>query len=466
MPVDSRHPLYETNLEAWRRCRDAYDGEDAVKLRGKLYLPKPGGQDDEEYAGYTSRALYYEAVGRTVDGFVGAIARKDPEITLPAKLAALMEDATADGLSLPELIKRVCAEAMLIGRGAILVDFHEEQNRPYLALYTAENVINWRKDRVVLTETVYEPDPEDDFKLVAIEQCRELALDNGRYVARLWRKARGERGELEWTVYQTLNPSNRGKPLNEIPLYWITPLGRTDTIVKPPLLGLVNVSLSHYRSSADLEHGRHFSGLPTFYVTGYVKRPEDEPILIGSTAAVLLDDPQAKVGYADFNGSGLGSLEKALEDKEHMMAVLGAAVFADGKKGVEAAETARIRTSGETSLLMGVVQAAEACLTAALTAAAAWAGAPGKVEVTLNREFVDITLEPQTLSALVAAYQAGALSLEQFLYNMQAGEMLAPDTDITEEAAALTAAAEKKAKDALEGQVVLKQTAPPAKPTK
>ncbi len=466
MPVNSTHPLYDATLDAWRRCRDCYDGEDSVKLRGKHYLPKPGGQDAEEYAGYTMRALFYEATGRTVDGFVGAIARKDPEITLPAKLEPLMEDATTDGLSLPELIKRVCAEAMLIGRGAILVDFHDEQQRPYLALYTAENVINWRKDCVVLTETVYEPDPDDDFKLLAIEQCRELRLEDGVYIARLWRRAKNERGELEWTVYKTLNPNNKGKALTEIPLYWITPLGRTDSIVKPPLLGLVNVNLSHYRTSADIEHGRHFSGMPTLYITGYSKRPDDEPVLIGSTAAVLLDDAAAKVGYADFNGSGLGSLENALAEKEHQMAVLGAAVFADGKKGVEAAETARIRTSGETSLLMGVVQAAEACLTAALTAAADWAGAPGKIEVTLNREFVDISMEPTTVAALVAAYQAGAITIEQFLWNLQAAEMLAPDTDLDEEAAKITSAAEKKAKDSADQAMALKVAAPPKGPNK
>lgn len=465
MPVTSTHPLYDANVVFWQRCRDAYEGEDAIKERGKAYLPRLGGQDDYEYGGYRTRAMFYEATGRTVDGFVGAIARKDPEITLPAKLEPLMEDATTDGLSLPELIKRVCAEAMLIGRGAILVDFHDEQQRPYLALYTAENVINWRKDRVVLTETVYEPDPEDDFKLNAIEQCRELRLDNGVYIARLWRRAKNERGDLEWTIYKVLNPNNRGKPLKEIPLYWITPLGRTDTIVKPPLLGLVNVNLSHYRTSADLEHGRHFSGLPTLYVTGM--DPETAPqVHVGSTSALIIPEVAAKVGYAEFNGQGLGSLENALTEKEHMMAVLGAAVFADGKKGVEAAETARIRTSGETSLLMGVVQAAEACLTAALTAAAEWAGAPAKIEVHLNREFQDITLDPATLTGLVAAYQAGAITIEQLLYNLQAAEMLAPDTDLEEEAAKITAAAEKKAKDAADQAMALKVAAPPKGPNK
>lgn len=448
MPIDSKHPLYDANIGIWKRCRTVYDGEDAVKEAGKAYLPRPGGLDDAEYAAYTQRALFYEAVGRTIAGFVGAIARKDPTIVASDKLEPIIADITADGLTLAELIKQLACEAILQARLGILVDYDEKQKRPYLTIYKTENITNWTDDMVVLSETVYEPDAEDQFKLKAVEQYRQLWLNEGVYTVTVWRKSVSPQSAAvtQWVVHSEVVPRRSGKSFDAIPFYWLAPSGRTPRIEKPPLLGLVNVSLSHYRNSADLEHGRHFTGLPTLYICGYTGETE---IKVGSTSAILLPDHNAKVAYAEFNGAGLSSLETALATKEAMMAVLGASVFVAEKKGVEAADTARIRTSGETNLLSGVVTAIEEAVRQALTCAAEWMGISEKVEVTLNRDFVDIKLDGPTLTGLVQAYQAGALTIEQFLYNLKQGEMLAPDTDIDEEAAEVAVAQQARAEAAL-----------------
>lgn len=459
MPVSSKHPLYEAHAAHWQRCRDCYRGEDAVKARGVGYLPKPGGLTNDQYDAYKVRALFYEALGRTIDGFVGSISRKDATIEAPASMEPFILDATADGMSLAELIKAMCNETILQGRGGVLVDYDEVLARPYLAIYKAENITNWDRDTVILNETVYENDPEDKFKKLAIEQYRELSIVEGVYTVTLWRKPKGARPiEDEWVIHGTpITPKFRGTGFNEIPFFWLTPLGNTTRIDSPPLLGLVNVCLSHYRTSADLEHGRHFSGLPTLVVTG--SSEGDSPIQVGSLAAIVLSDSAAQVYYAEVKGD-FTSLENALRDKQDMMATLGAAVFHDTPKGVEAAETARIRTSGETSLLVGVTTAVETTLQAALECAAKWMGAAGKIEVTLNRDYVDTKLDGPTLTALVLGYQAGAISLPQFLYNLQQGELLQPDTDIEEEVA-LTEAANKKREEATAALAV--KTKAPAK---
>src|SRR5262245_56056551 len=102
MPVDSTHPAYAANIAKWNRCRVAYEGEDAVKAAGATYLPMLSGQSSQEYEAYRNRALFYEAVGRTIDGFCGAIARKEPVVKAPDKLKPVLEDMTADGLGLME----------------------------------------------------------------------------------------------------------------------------------------------------------------------------------------------------------------------------------------------------------------------------------------------------------------------------------------------------------------------------
>ena len=118
-----------------------------------------------------------------------------------------------------------------------------------------------------------------------------------------------------------------------------------------PLLDLANVCLSHYRSSADLEHGRHFTALPQVRTSQeLIQMNTTKAFMSGQGTAWVIPNEQAKVGFLEFSGQGLGSLERALEQKKKMMAVLGARLL-EGPKGVEAAETARIRQNTETSIL-------------------------------------------------------------------------------------------------------------------
>jgi hypothetical protein len=438
MPIESTHPLYDENIENWTACRDAYAGDSAVKAKGQTYLPRiDPNQSGEAYAAYKRRALYYEAVGRTVDGFVGAISRKPHIIELPAALNAFKNDAAGNGIGLGEFVKALAGESLLTGRGGVLVDYDDTKQRPFLSLYSAESITNWSANSVVLLETVYEADAADPYKQVEIKQYRELAMHEGVYTVTLWRQAPASSAGASWLVYDVIEPKRRGVALDRLPWFWLSPVGASASIAKPPLLGLVNTALSHYRTSADLEHGRHFTALPTLWVAGITG---DEPIQVGGGAVIKLADPAARVGYAEFTGQGLGSLENALATKEHMMAVLGAAVFGGGRKGVEAAETARIRTAGENSLLMGIVSSVEETLTAALKFAAEWSGAMGDIVVKLNRDFIDQRLDGQTLTGMVQAFQCGALSLETFLFNLQQAEMLEPNTQIDEEAAKLRAA--------------------------
>jgi Domain of unknown function (DUF4055) len=443
MPITSVHPAYKANLARWKRCRDTYEGEDAVKAAKQEYLPKLSSMTGDEYNAYVLRALFYEAVGRSIEGFVGAIVRKPPEIKLPGKMDVFEKDTTASGIGLTEFIKKLCCEDLLAGRLGILVDFDDKANRPYLAVYTAESITNWGDGFIVLQELAFTPDPTDKFALKQIEQYRELFLDGGVYKVRIWRKKEKVATDTseDWIVFEEVTPAKLGVALAEIPFFWLSPYGQSDKIEKPPLLGLVNVALSHYRTSADLEHGRHFAGLPTLWVSGV--KETTEPIRIGAMGAILLGDPAARVGYAEFTGQGLGSLENALESKENMMAVLGGMVFGPQKKGVEAADTARIRTSGETSLLMGVVNSVEETLEAALRKAAEWQnvklGSDDAIDIAINRDFIDTNLDPQTLNALLKSYLSGACSIDTFIFNLRQAQMLPPETSIEQEKALIKA---------------------------
>lgn len=447
MPIDSKHPVYEAHQTIWKRCRDTYRGEDAVKAAGQTYLPLADPQQTAaEYQSYKQRASFFEAVGRTVDGYVGAVAREKHILRVPSAIEVFLEDATADGVSLNEFIKILCREAVLMARGGVLVDFDADKDRPYFQFYEAEQIINWGPDFVVLAETVYEAKPDDEFAQEKIAQIRRVFMTPQGCAAQIWRKSNAvvSAGGKEWTLYATPAITQRGRPLDRLPFFWLSAIGSTPQYVRPPLLGLVNTALSHYRTSADLEHGRHFAGMPTLYVTGI---DTTDPIRVGAATAITLSDPHAKVGYAEFVGQGLGSLEKALETKEAQMSVMGAAAFAEPKRTFESTASVRMRMAGENTLLGSIVTAVEAMMRDALQYAAEWAGAgTGGVTVSLNREFVDSALDGQTLQALVSALQAGGMTLEAFLFNLQQADMLPPETDTSAEAAKLREQAAEQAR--------------------
>ena len=43
MGVDKKHPLYEQYHDTWIKCMDAYEGQEAIKAKGHVYLPRLSG---------------------------------------------------------------------------------------------------------------------------------------------------------------------------------------------------------------------------------------------------------------------------------------------------------------------------------------------------------------------------------------------------------------------------------------
>ena len=266
------------------------------------------------------------------------------------------------GLSLHQFAEMVAEEVVKIGRCGVLVDHPPMTEaltvaqaesmgmRPYMRLYDAESIINWRTDRIAGTETltlvVLEEEYQewkDEFEYKCIKQWRVLDLPEGVYRQRVFRK--NDRGDF-YVESQTI-PTSQGKAIAQIPFEFFGVRDNSPGVDKPPLLDLVDVNLSHYRTTADYEHGLHFTGLPTPVVTGFYADEQSAQLRIGSGTAWLLPDPAAKAFYLEFSGQGLSELREALRAKESMMATLGARILAPEKSVQETAQTAAIHRAGE-----------------------------------------------------------------------------------------------------------------------
>ena len=464
MPVNTPHKEYYGMLPKWERARDCFDGSDTVKNKGVMYLPKldthkrlsSGGED--AYNEYVLRALYFNATGRTVEGLAGALFQVAPVITAPTVIEPHLEDITLSGQSFNLFGLELVREVLLMGRFGVLVDMpNQETNvaagfasvtpiRPYWVGYRAEDILSWRTTRlegkqlltrVILQEAVEEENPTDSYDPDEVDQWRVLELVAGVYTQSVFRKNSEKEGEFILT--ETIVPTRRGESLPYIPFTFVGPTSTSPSAQKPPLLDMIDVNISHYRTSADLEHGRHKVALPTPWVAGAVGSKHG-PLVIGSGVAWVLEK-EGRAGMLEFTGQGLGALEKALADKQKMMGTLGARLLEEQSGSAETATAVNMRHAGETATLRTIAQTAQHALTAALRIHSWWMGThptPSdlrQIQCVLNKEFFTTRLKPQELQVLIMALQSDTISMETFYANLQRGEIARPGVTLEEEEA-------------------------------
>jgi hypothetical protein len=155
MPVNSTHADYDASLPAWLRARDVLAGEDALKGAGEKYLPRLDSQSAEEFANYVRRASFFNATARTAEAYLGLIFRRPPFLKVPEAsgvgraMAEFVDDADMLGTKLTGYAKMMVGEVIGIGRGGTLVDWEDTvEKRAYAAFYSAEQIINWKVERV------------------------------------------------------------------------------------------------------------------------------------------------------------------------------------------------------------------------------------------------------------------------------------------------------------------------------
>ncbi len=439
MSVDATHTLYDYYEDKWVRCRDTAEGSDSVKSKRTKYLLALDSHKDEDggiskYDEYIQRALFYNAVGRTIDGLSGGIFQKAPSVeTTSEEAKEHTYDITLTGEPLDIFALKTTKEILTTGRYGILVDLSEKdatKPRPYWVGYRAEDIVNWRFEKVkgdqqlvfaVLREITELPKAEDEFTIERYTQYRVLRLAGGVYTQQLYvattpdRTENGVVAKQEFIPGLVITPVRRGVPLDFIPfsLPW--------TLANPPLLDLAEVNLSHYRGSADLKHGLHFTALPTPWFTGGGNDAKTLSIG-GGTAWQLEKDCQA--GMLEFTGKGLGAIKEDLEGMQRMMATLGARLLEEAPRYAETALSVSMRHSSDFATLRTLAQTVEQQLTFALQTHCWWLGAEKSVSevnanIELNKVFFDQSVTADELRALLLALQGGGISYETFYARLQ-----------------------------------------------
>lgn len=438
--VDSRAPAFARRVEQWRLMRDFMAGEEA--LLTEAYIPplSPDWPKDMKRA-YVERAYLFNATEVTVDGFAGMVTVKPPSVTLPPGMQEWGADVTGEGHDTAGLAA-ICADSLMeVGCVGLLAEYPAAPTgltvaqatrlglQPMIAVYQPESILEVRVDRfggkqvvtrVRLAETFETADGEWGVK--AGQRIRVLELVEGVYQQRIFDRSTST---AAWIEMQPVVPLANGQRMTEIPFRLATANGAAFVPPRPPLHTLAQANLKHLRDSALHQHGLAFCAQPVRFFAG-IGAPSESPPMVGSSIAVFAQDPNAKASIIEASPDIVGAIVKAMETKARDMAVLGARFLAGDGSAQIAENTARINRSGDAASLSKISDAIEGALQQCLRWCAAFLGIDGAdITVQMIRDYMPVRMAPLELQALVAAWQAGAITQSDLYGNLVRGEIIA-----------------------------------------
>lgn len=433
--VDFTRPEYKAAAPQWKLVRDVCRGGEDINT----YLPELVEQDDarkkKRNKDYQDRAVFYPITGNTRNGMIGMAFKKDPLVAVIEKLSCLKDDADGAGSSIYQLAQSSLESVLEVGRHGLYVDYNSDSKLPYIFQYRAEDIINWRTARingrtmltlVVLRETVEE---EDGFGFKDAVQYRVLAIEDGHFICRVYRKAVGQ------SVFQIDSeyiPERAGNGAwEEIPFTFIGAQNNDHTIDEAPLLGLAKINLGHYRNSADYEDSVFFCGQVQPYLGGldttWRDHLEKTGVVVGSRSPVMLPK-DGFFGYAQAQPNMLA--KEAMDSKRDYMVALGAQlVSADSK--VKTVIQSVGEQNAQTSILSICCSNVSDAFSKALMWCAEYLGLDtAGISFEINKDLVNHIADSAMIREIVSAWQSSAIRKSDLVRSLQKYDVIDPADDI------------------------------------
>jgi hypothetical protein len=413
--------------------RDAFKGERHVKGKGSVYLPplvshvldgmnKPTDKGKIAYESYLMRAVFPDYVQVGVETLVGVLNAQPAKFQLPAKMEYLLKKATNKGESLDALLRRIHEQVLITGRVGLLGDLPARPDPknplPYMALYTAESILNWDDGEaedmaetlnlVVLDETTNKRTGAS-WERKEIYRALILGTADANETKGVYKFGVFD-GEQDFVEDQMTTAMLRGKPLDEIPFVFINAKDNLTEPDVPPLLGLGRLCYTIYRAEADYRFTLFMQGQDTLVVIGGVLDTNvnaGESLRVGAGARIDVNlGGDAK--YIGVSSDGLSEQKEAIQNDKMAAAVRTGQLLAPGKMSMESGEALKTRVAAQTATLTSVALSSAWGLERLLRTLAKWMGEkPEEVKVVPNLDFTNVAIEGQDIVQLITAKNLG-----------------------------------------------------------
>lgn len=442
--VETKHKNFNLFYSKWIRMRHTFAGNDAMKENATKYIPPLSGQTPDQYKEVINRETFENYTLATAKGMSGLIFAKSPVIELGTQLTALAENIDLAGSNLIDLAQNAVNEVSETGRIGLLVDMitpnieitstlQEQQLnlRPYIKTYTTENIINWDTQLInnraelsflVLSEPYM---VRTGFTFEDKVRYRVYELIEGICTVRVF-----EENNKAFNLVSEVIVRMQGKAIDFIPFVSITSEKLSIDPVNPPLLDLADINISHWYLNVERRNALHFVGFPSIYGVGIQKRANEE-VKLGAGTINIFDNPQAKLDFLQLSAEGLGSVEKALEEKKNAMLALGAKILAPESASQISENTMQMKTAGQRAVNILIADTVSRGIEKALGFVASWVGETVVPKFQLNTDYNLSEMNPQMLAQIYAGKQMGILRNEDVYYNLVTGEII--DENVTME---------------------------------
>lgn len=420
------HPSYTEHLPDWVAMEDAYEGEERVKSKNDTYLPYTAAQRLDgmgagqpglaDYEAYKKRAVFPDYVTDAVETLVGMMHAKPGKIVVPPGMETIVAACTKDGMSAAGLLKVINELQLCPGRCGLLVDIDAATRLPYIALYYANDIVNWYEENcvcnyVVLDETSIVLDKQTGVWKTAARH-RICDASSGQYKSAVFEE--GESFSEDKFVTITLN----GNSVNELAFVFVNARTVSPECDRAPLLGLARACYAIYRLEADYRQNLHMQGQDTLVVSDASTGEEAAPTRVGAGAKINVNiGGDAK--YIGVDSRGLPEQRMAIQNDRESAQRRAGHFIASGKASQESGDALRTRLAALTATLNTVSQTGAEALEKALKFCAQFMGKdPNEVKVEPNTEYFDIQLLGQDLELYMRAISEGAPLSPESVHDM------------------------------------------------
>jgi len=380
--VTNKHNLYTKRESQYQLIYNCLEGQDALKENAQEYLTSS--VDERIFKEYVKRAIYYNVPKSTLSGVTGLAFLKPIKIELPEQISSMLKNVDGAGLSLDQQSRKTLEEVLSVSRCGLLADFPsltqfdsegqeiskpitlsdiESQGiKPKIVSYNALSIINWgsinengnhKLSLVVLRES-YKLNEADEFDVKTGTQYRVLRLKDGLYEQEIYRKSQAEKTGIEsddYVSHSVIYPLNgKGQRMNFIPFKFVGSTNNDDKPDIPVMTDLCNLSIGHFRNSADYENSAWVVGQPTLIVKGLTpdwKEKYIKDIRMGSTAYIPMPaGGDVTILQANPNTMSLEGMHR----KEKQMLSLGAKLIQESSSKITATQ-AKIENASSNSVI-------------------------------------------------------------------------------------------------------------------
>lgn len=441
------------------QMRDVYGGTQTLRAAGEVYLPK---YEKESQSRYDTRLASTYALNKLREAVDTASAK--PFKTLltlsnntDADLDLWIKDINLQRDHLHVFAHKFFNDALLIGQSHILIDHPTTANLPSLGAQKAAGVRPYfkhiREDdtRAIYSEYVggriqvthariasSRVVRTSDFKETVYNQIYVLEVEVGAQagIVQLWEQPAANTGG-EWTFV-----GETPLTLSEVPLVTMYAGEKeAEYLSRPIFLDLAGKQIEHWQSSSDQRSILSAARFPMLACSGVDIDPADESgFAIGPYKVLFSPVAEGRWYYVEPNGKAIDSGAKDLAALEMQMDMMALNPTVETHRQYVPQNERDIQESRVHSVIHDMALSCRDALQKAVQLAGLWGNKDfSQVGVNLTMDFANTSDKLAQVSALLTAFEKGALSPETWVKEARDLDFFSDDLDMNAEVLAIKA---------------------------